>query len=116
MNYSPWQRLLTGWRRVCDAGLALTPGQFLVLCDVLQHPGQVFTTRARSLRLKLSHACVSGAQRTLADLGLVTLREAPSPAPHLHRHYPSYSAAPTQQAYRLFKLRGPLPPTPHHHP
>lgn len=107
MTYAPWQRLTAAWRRVCDAGLALTPGQFLVLCDVLQHPGQVFTTRARSLRLKLSHACVSGAQRTLSHLGLVTLQEAPSPAPHLHRSYPSYSASPTEAAYRLFNLRGP---------
>jgi hypothetical protein len=47
------------------------------------------------------------AQQHLAALDLITLIPAPSPIPHLHRNYPSFSATPTPAAFKLFGMKGP---------
>ena len=66
-------RVLTqGWKACVRAGLAITPGQFLVLCDIIAHP-EPDSARRRSKRLRLSQPLVSGAQRALERLGLIRL-------------------------------------------
>jgi len=103
----PWKRFLTGWHCACAAGHSLTPGQYLVLCDICEHPSDIISTRTRSRRLHLSHVAVSMAQQHLAALDLITLIPAPSPIPHLHRNYPSFSSTPTPAAFKLFGMKGP---------
>lgn len=109
---APYSRLLTGWHRSNQAGHSLTLSQFLVLCDVLQHPGEVTSIRHRAARLHLSHETTCKAQRLLADLGLATLHEIPCPGDPRshHRSYPALTAKPTLAAYQLFDLHGPYKP------
>lgn len=93
--------LLTAWHRSNQAGHGLTFSYFLVLCDVLQHPGEVTSIRKRAARLHLTHDTTCKAQRRLADLGLATLHKIPAPGRY------TLTAEPTREAYRLFGLRGP---------
>ena len=105
--------LLRGWNNVCKAGHGLTLSQFLVLCDVLQHPGEVTSIRHRAARLHLTHDTTCKAQRRLAEVGLATLHEIPCPGDPRshHRSYPAITAKPTREAYHLFGLRGPYKTT-----
>lgn len=101
--------LLTAWHRSNQAGHGLTLSYFLVLCDVLQHPGEVTSIRHRAARLHLTHDTTCKAQRRLAELGLATLHKIPCPGDPRshHRSYPASTAKPTREAYQLFGLRGP---------
>ncbi len=105
IRISPSRGLLQAWSRANAAGLALTPGEFLVLCDIVETRAQVMSVRSRSRRLRVSHALTCQAQHKLRALGLVTLTPMPWPCPHLKRNYESLAATPTLDALRLFNKR-----------
>lgn len=95
--------LLKAWDRSVTRGLCLNPTQFLILCDVLEHPHgtENISATQRAKRLRLTQPTVSLALRSLASLGLATVIEPPAPGGK------SLTAQPTRKAYHLFGLRGP---------
>ncbi len=107
------QQLLAAWRRGQKHGL--TPGQLLVLADVIEHAGTPpASMHARARRLHMSQPHVRAADLHLEAQGLITRQRITSPAPHLHRSYPSIAAIPTRRAFRLFGQWRKIPTTHHH--
>ena len=95
------KRLLTAWHR--SQKLGITPGQLIVLADVVEHHGgPVCSMRHRAKRIHMTQAHVCTAYKHLKTQGLITLTPIPSPMAHLQRSYPSLAAAPTSKALRLF--------------
>lgn len=98
------RRLLSGWSRAQKLGLS--PGQFLILADLVEHATEhpPASVRRRSQRLAMSHTSIQQAQVFFKDLGLVTLEQHRQPVFHgaLHRSYPVLVAIPTVKALRLF--------------
>lgn len=98
------RRLLSGWSRAQKLGI--TPGQFLILADLVEHATEdpPASVRLRSRRLRMSHTSIQQAQVFFQDLGLVTLTQHRQPVFHgaLQRYYPVLVAIPTVKALRLF--------------
>lgn len=107
-------RLLNAWRRLCKDGHNLNATQFLVLCDVIDCPGEIISCTQRGKRLRLTQPTVSLALRSLSDRSLATLIEIPAPGDPRshHRSYPAITATPTREAYRLFRLYAPRTSSP----
>lgn len=111
IRITPAGGMLRAWSTAAAAGHSLTPGEFLVLCDIVETRQQLMSIRTRARRLRVSHPLVCQAQQKFQALGLVTLTELPWPCPHLKRSYTSYAATPTHSALRLFgkrRLRSPI--------
>lgn len=95
--------LHSAWIKCCEQGLSITPGQFIVLCDILANPAPTSAFR-RARRLRVSQPLVSGAQHILAEAGLVTLRRIPQPQGRIQD---AVAATPTPEAYPIFGMRPP---------
>ena len=100
-NRPPQHRqLLNAWHRCYKI---LTPTQFLVLADMIEHAEDATTTlRERSRRTHVSFTSVRAAQEILAALNLVTLHPRMTEAARLHSGRPSLCAQPTLAALKLF--------------
>ena len=98
------RRLLDGWRRAQKH--ALTPGQFLILADLVEHAAEdpPESIRQRGKRLGMSHCAIQMAQQTFHDRGLVQLIDTGAKVfvPHLNRFYPVIVAQPTDLAFQVF--------------
>lgn len=105
IRITPAGGMLRAWSAASNAGHSLTPGEFIVLCDIVETQQKLMSVRSRARRLNLSHALVCQAQRKFQILNLVELTELPWPCPHLRRSYQSLAATPTGPALKLFGKR-----------